>query len=90
MWKEKQEVMVLLLLEIKAELENVTALVPSGGSDGSEYTFFFKVCTSARYHNWVFDFRVSSFLCECLPAPGNETEERGKEGERERNVLFHE
>ena len=35
--------MVLLLLEMKAELESITNLVPKGGSDGSEYTFFFKV-----------------------------------------------
>jgi len=35
--------MVFLLLEIKAELESITNLVPKGGSDGSEYTFFFKV-----------------------------------------------
>lgn len=35
--------MVLLLLEIKAELESITNLVPKGGSDGSEYTFFFKI-----------------------------------------------
>ena len=35
--------MVLLLLEVKAELESITNLVPKGGSDGSEYTFFFKV-----------------------------------------------
>lgn len=35
--------MVLLLLEIKAELESITNLVPKGGSDGSEYSFFFKI-----------------------------------------------
>ena len=41
--EQKSGTMVLLLLEIKAELENITNLVPKGGSDGSEYTFFFKV-----------------------------------------------
>jgi hypothetical protein len=35
--------MVLLLLQIKAELENVTNLEAKGGSDGSEFPFFFKV-----------------------------------------------
>lgn len=35
--------MVLLLLQIKAELENVTNLEAKGGSDGSEFTFFFKI-----------------------------------------------
>jgi hypothetical protein len=41
--QQKSGTMVLLLLEIKAELENITNLMPKGGSDGSEYTFFFKV-----------------------------------------------
>jgi hypothetical protein len=42
--KEKEgRRMVLLLLQIKAELENVTNLEAKGGSDGSEFTFFFKV-----------------------------------------------
>lgn len=42
--KEKEgRRMVLLLLQIKADLENVTNLEPKGGSDGSEFTFFFKV-----------------------------------------------
>ncbi|CAM6090691.1 unnamed protein product [Calypogeia fissa] len=35
--------MVLLMLKIKADLENVTNLVPKGGSDGTEFTFYFKV-----------------------------------------------
>ncbi len=42
--KEKEgRRMVLLLLQIKADLENVTNLEAKGGSDGSEFTFFFKV-----------------------------------------------
>jgi len=41
--QQKSGTMVLLLLEIKAELENITNLMPKGGSDGSEYTFFFKI-----------------------------------------------
>ncbi|KAG6556267.1 hypothetical protein Mapa_002208 [Marchantia paleacea] len=35
--------MVLLMLKIKADLENLTNLNPTGGSDGSEFTFYFKV-----------------------------------------------
>lgn len=35
--------MVLLLLEIKADLESLTDLRPQTGSDGSEYMYFFKV-----------------------------------------------
>lgn len=31
------------MLKIKADLENVTNLVPQGGSDGTEFTFYFKV-----------------------------------------------
>jgi len=41
--------MVLLLLQIKAELENVTNLEAKGGSDGSEFTFFFKVVLSCFF-----------------------------------------
>eukprot|EP00249_Psilotum_nudum_P004647 c18151_g1_i2 orf=266-598(+) len=35
--------MVLLLLQIKADLENLTNLIPRGGSDGSPFWYFFKV-----------------------------------------------
>nr|PNR53798.1 hypothetical protein PHYPA_007473 [Physcomitrium patens] len=41
--REAEATMVLLLLEIKAELENITNLVPKGGSDGTEYTYYFKI-----------------------------------------------
>ncbi|KAL3688371.1 hypothetical protein R1sor_014680 [Riccia sorocarpa] len=39
--------MVLLLVKIKADLENITNLQPTGGSDGSEFTYYFKIkCSS--------------------------------------------
>lgn len=40
--------MVLLLLQIKADLENLTNLTAKGGSDGSDFTFYFKVTSQSH------------------------------------------
>lgn len=54
--------MVLLLLEIKAELENITNLVPKGGSDGTEYTYYFKVIYS-DFENAILSVLEVQSLC---------------------------
>jgi hypothetical protein len=60
--------MVLLLLEIKAELESITNLVPKGGSDGSEYTFFFKVISfGSVLISGLCSWTLQSSLVGCLP-----------------------